>query len=69
MLSTNPIISLDDDLFQRKDFVDRLVGIVLSNKTDSKLVGMYARWGSGKTSTLNLCRAQALSDQYQNDGV
>ncbi len=70
MINTDPINDLKDDLFNRKDFVSRLVGIVLNKQTDSKLIGMYARWGSGKTSTLNLCRQQAeLKQNAENDEI
>lgn len=66
MLSTKPISSTTEDLFERKEFVNRLVDIVLANDSDTKLIGMYARWGSGKTSTLNLCREASGEEKYKD---
>ena len=48
-----PIDSESDDRFQRYDFAKRLASIVSTGKFSSSLVvGIYGKWGEGKTSVL-----------------
>jgi predicted KAP-like P-loop ATPase len=50
-----PISSRSDDLLNRRRFVTQLSRAILSWNTNEPLVvGIYAGWGDGKTSVLNL---------------
>ena len=45
--------SLDEDLLDRKPFIDRLVSALINEKTDRAtgiVVGIVGEWGSGKSS-------------------
>ncbi len=49
--------SLDEDLLDRKPFIDRLVSALINEKTDRAtgiVVGFVGEWGSGKSSILNM---------------
>ena len=47
----------DDDLFGRKDYALKLADIVASLGSERNfVVGLYSKWGYGKTSTLNLVK-------------
>lgn len=47
----------DDDLFGRKDYALKLADIIASLGFESNfVVGLYSKWGYGKTSTLNLVK-------------
>ncbi|MCX6318118.1 MAG: KAP family NTPase [Bacteroidetes bacterium] len=52
-----PIDTKNDDKFQRYAFAKRIAEIVSSGKYHKSLViGVYGKWGAGKTSVLNLIR-------------
>lgn len=52
-----PINDREHDEFRRHLFADRLVNELSNLKKDECfIIGIYARWGYGKTSTLNLIR-------------
>lgn len=62
MLNHRPITEKGQDHFNISPFVENFLERILEkNETepskgmDSQLVGIYARWGSGKTSSINLC--------------
>jgi len=63
LLSDRPIRLASQDLLDTKKFIYRLVGPALEWPTDESLViGIYAPWGRGKTSALNLLE-EAFSEK------
>lgn len=53
--SDKPIINFEDDLLGRKDFAKKLGQAILSLTSNENItIGLYGKWGSGKTSILNL---------------
>lgn len=57
--SDQPIIYSKDDLYNRSGFANDIVQL-LSNleNNESYVVGIYAKWGFGKTSAINLISEQ-----------
>ncbi|RXK82896.1 KAP family P-loop NTPase fold protein [Filimonas effusa] len=54
-----PISTLSEDKFQRYEFAKRIAGIVGTPKiAESLVVGLYGKWGEGKTSVLNFIRQE-----------
>lgn len=54
-----PLDNKDDDKLNRNDFVDNLTDILLSHDYKKCLtIGLIGRWGSGKTSIVNLALNQ-----------
>lgn len=50
-----PIQSSHDDLLDRKNFAKQLAQSILNyDQNDSFNIGLYGKWGSGKTSVLNM---------------
>lgn len=52
-----PIESTDEDFLNRKDFAQNIAKAILnySDKNNSSLtIGLYGKWGSGKTSIINM---------------
>lgn len=62
--SDKPISDIKDDLFNRSKFAEELVGTFreLDNK-ECYTIGLYAKWGSGKTSTINLIRQMLKNEE------
>ena len=53
----NPILKPDEDLLERSDVVESFVQRVLElDNTRGAAVGIFAPWGAGKTSFVNLAR-------------
>lgn len=62
--SDEAIDSFDDDLLNRKPFVENLSSSLLSwNNKNSLVVGLFGKWGSGKTSVINLLEKQLCSEK------
>jgi hypothetical protein len=60
-----PITSLDQDVLGREEFVRRISNAVLNPTTRQAtgiVIGITGPWGSGKSSILNLLRAQLQKD-------
>jgi predicted KAP-like P-loop ATPase len=54
-----PIRSTDEDRLNRSGFARELArALVASKRTESLVVGIHGRWGTGKTSLLNLIHEQ-----------
>lgn len=49
-----PIVKEDDDILHRSDVVDQLVHTIESLDNSSHAIGISGKWGSGKTSVINL---------------
>lgn len=54
-----PIQTQVEDKFQRNQFAKRIAYICVDNKYPSSLViGLYGKWGEGKTSILNMTQTE-----------
>lgn len=50
-----PITKSDDDVLNRGSFAESLAKTIVQYSSPSSLaIGLYGRWGSGKTSLLNM---------------
>lgn len=62
ILNDDAINSFDDDLLNRKPFVENLSASLFSyNPKTSLVIGLFGKWGSGKSSVINLLEKQLLS--------
>jgi len=53
--SDKPINSGEEDLYNRTSFANHVVKVLAGlDKSENLVVGLYAKWGFGKTSTVNL---------------
>ncbi|WP_071891229.1 KAP family P-loop NTPase fold protein [Hymenobacter sp. PAMC 26628] len=60
--SDRPVVSTDNDDFQRAPFAIRIAETLVARKSpDSIVVGLYGKWGEGKSTVLNFIR-QALAE-------
>jgi Cdc6-like AAA superfamily ATPase len=67
-----PIKTLDGDLLQRSPFAERITKSIVNNKSsDSIVIGIYGKWGEGKTSALNLIKEHLnkISPQNSNEST
>ncbi|WP_439695841.1 P-loop NTPase fold protein [Mucilaginibacter sp. AW1-7] len=54
-----PKISAEQDRFKRYDFAKRIAGIIQHSQLNQSLVvGLYGKWGEGKTSVMNFIKAE-----------
>lgn len=61
-----PIVDIKEDKLGRESFVDTLVnGIENYKSKESLTIGLYGKWGSGKTSILNLVENKLKSKEYK----
>lgn len=58
--SDDPIQTRAEDRLERARFVE-LMRVITDFEQRPKVVGLYGRWGSGKTSVLNLLESELLS--------
>ena len=64
ILNDDAINSFDDDLLNRESFVENLSSSLLSwNDKKSLVIGLFGKWGSGKTSIINLLEKQLSSEK------
>lgn len=62
--SDKPKITQTEDRFQRYDFAKRIAHIVSLNAAESSLViGLYGKWGEGKTSVMNFIKAELAPEE------
>jgi len=60
----HPITARAEDEFRRYDFARRVAQTIQQRRTqDSLVVALYARWGEGKTSLLNLIRGELPAEE------
>lgn len=68
MVSINadkPITKNEEDVLGRKKFIESFYDILTSYKdTDSLTIGLYGKWGSGKTSIINLTTTKLEKQNY-----
>ena len=59
-LSDAPIKKAADDEFGREAYVRMLMSLIITspNRRDARYIGVYGRWGDGKTSVWNLLKEQ-----------
>src|SRR5690606_38170488 len=63
MYTDKPASFKSEDSFQRYEFAKRIASIVGTPKIDKSLiVGLYGRWGEGKTTVMNFIREELPSD-------
>lgn len=54
-----PVESSIEDKFQRQNFSDRIASTIINNKSSNGVViGLYGKWGEGKTTVLNFIRKE-----------
>ena len=64
--SDMPIISNADDLLERNGFAKLLAHALLNlNSKDTFSVGLFGKWGSGKTSLVNMMLNE-IEEQQRN---
>ncbi|MCD7807224.1 MAG: KAP family NTPase [Lachnospiraceae bacterium] len=50
-----PIITASDDILKRDSFAENLAKVLMDNSfPDAFAIGLYGKWGSGKTSLMNM---------------
>lgn len=49
-----PITSIAEDRFSRSDFARKVAGLCASKTPESRVIGLYGKWGDGKSSLLNM---------------
>ena len=64
--SDKPISSRSDDLLKRSGFAQLLANSIASlNKADTFTIGVFGKWGSGKTSVVKMM-LQELENQQES---
>lgn len=59
----NPITHRSDDAFQRYSFAQRIASVAKNGSNpDSFVVGIYGKWGDGKSSVLNFIKNELAED-------
>lgn len=67
-VSDIPIENENEDILDRKEFVNALADSLINyQSSDSLVVGLYGEWGSGKTSILNMVQNQIMSKTAELD--
>lgn len=63
MHTDKPTSTKSEDRFQRYEFSKRIASIIAAPKIDKSLiVGLYGKWGEGKTSVMNFVRQELPED-------
>lgn len=61
-----PITTCNEDKLDRTNFVDSLANDIINYKDKESLtIGLYGKWGSGKTSILNLVENKLKEKKYK----
>lgn len=65
-LIDSPITDYSEDLLNRKIFVDTLASSLQNwDKEESLVIGLYGKWGSGKSSIINLVEKKLAEDKKE----
>lgn len=67
--SDKPISKINNDLLVRSNFSKKLAQLIKNYKSDDGLViGLYGKWGSGKTSVINMAieEIERLESDFEN---
>lgn len=63
-----PIVSKDEDLLGRSTFSNKLAKAIYEYNDDSGLViGLFGKWGTGKTSVINMAEEELLKLSEMNE--
>jgi predicted KAP-like P-loop ATPase len=63
LLSDSSVHTLEEDEFQRYPFAQRIAATISTRRDATSLViGLYGKWGSGKTSVFNFIRHELISN-------
>jgi len=54
----HPITDEKEDCFERIDFAKQIAGICGDGSEHTRVIGLYGKWGDGKTSLINMIAAQ-----------
>ena len=66
-IDDNPISLLDDDKLKRREFSESLAQSILNYKTEHCLtISLMGKWGSGKTSIINMVQDYWSQSDYEN---
>ena len=71
-VSDNPIRDFSEDRLERTSFSKQLAkAICRYNQKDGLVIGLYGKWGNGKTSVINLVLQEisSISTQYKNPPI
>lgn len=66
-----PLVSADDDALGRRPFAERIARSLAERKDpESLVIGVYGKWGEGKSTVLNFIEAHLTADEQskENDG-
>ena len=66
--SDKPIISGEDDSLKRKFFAELMAkALVNLQNNDTFTIGLYGRWGNGKTSLVNMMLEEIKKYQAEQE--
>lgn len=66
--SDKPILTGEDDLLKRKSFAELIAKALVNLKSnDTFTIGLYGKWGNGKTSLVNMMLKQIENNQSGQD--
>ncbi len=61
-----PIEKIEEDILGRKKFIDNFVANITSySNKESLTIGLYGKWGSGKTSIINIASKELSKKGYK----
>ncbi|MBP7556662.1 MAG: hypothetical protein KA821_10380 [Chitinophagaceae bacterium] len=60
-----PITSVEEDRFNRSAFAQKIASLCASRTPSSRVIGVYGKWGDGKSSLLNMVSALLDPDIIQ----
>ena len=66
-LADKSIDKVSDDLLNRGSFASRIANCLISNqKQESLVISLNGKWGSGKSSILNMVKEELLRKKIQS---
>ena len=68
--SDKPIETCQDDVLKRGNFARLMAKSLINFKNDDTFtIGLYGRWGNGKTSLVNMMLQEVNKYQNENDNL